>query len=245
MPAYNSTPLTSEQKALAAGPHAARAVYYWFGRYASRLPPRYADDVLSDAWLAVVRAARQYDPAGANWTIYVSFKVQKGILDGLRRFGPYRRTRWGDALDRARRLSGAAKADGERREPDPALLDPRFDPARTCDDEAVRHLTRGLAAQERRAIELYYARGLSMKAVGRALGLCESRVSQLITNAVAELRAMRSDEYRQRGDRPVTADEKEEGRDEGELPALPDEGREPPEAAVLEVLLHAGGAGAL
>jgi RNA polymerase sigma factor for flagellar operon FliA len=50
-----------------------------------------------------------------------------------------------------------------------------------------------LTDQEQEVLRLYYGEGYRMHEVGKAMGISESRVSQLHTKAIAELRAaMRS-----------------------------------------------------
>ncbi|HEY5277638.1 MAG TPA: sigma-70 family RNA polymerase sigma factor, partial [Coriobacteriia bacterium] len=51
--------------------------------------------------------------------------------------------------------------------------------------QAIEHLT----DRERTVIALYYYEGLSLKEIGRVLGVTESRVSQMHTKAVLRLRA--------------------------------------------------------
>ena len=52
--------------------------------------------------------------------------------------------------------------------------------------EAIRHLPE----KERRVMPLYYERELTMKEVGALLGITESRVSQLHTQAIGRLRTL-------------------------------------------------------
>jgi len=46
-----------------------------------------------------------------------------------------------------------------------------------------------LDERERRALTLYYLEERTMKEVGKVLEVCESRVSQIVSGALAELRA--------------------------------------------------------
>ncbi|HEX5412917.1 MAG TPA: FliA/WhiG family RNA polymerase sigma factor [Terriglobia bacterium] len=46
-----------------------------------------------------------------------------------------------------------------------------------------------LPARKRQAIDLYYFKGLTMKETGNRMGVCESRVSQIHSSAVASLKA--------------------------------------------------------
>ena len=73
------------------------------------------------------------------------------------------------------------------------LTDPSDDPAATLQRAEHReHLTRALAElppRERRILALYYRDELTMAQIGAAIGVSESRVSQLRSLAVSRLRA--------------------------------------------------------
>jgi RNA polymerase sigma factor for flagellar operon FliA len=49
-------------------------------------------------------------------------------------------------------------------------------------------MTRGMNRADRFALQMYYREGLRMREIGQALGVSESRVSQRITEVVADLR---------------------------------------------------------
>ena len=55
--------------------------------------------------------------------------------------------------------------------------------------EMLSKLIAGLPSRQRQVLALYYQQELTMKQVGAAMGLGESRISQLHTSAVSELRA--------------------------------------------------------
>ena len=73
------------------------------------------------------------------------------------------------------------------------LVDPSDGPAATLErTEHRQHLTRalaGLPARERRVLALYYRDELTMAQIGVAIGVSESRVSQLRSLALSRLRA--------------------------------------------------------
>lgn len=63
-------------------------------------------------------------------------------------------------------------------------------PQHTLDrDEAAREIMRGLSLEETCLLYLYHWRGAKMKAIGQAMGLSESRISQLHSEILARLRA--------------------------------------------------------
>jgi RNA polymerase sigma factor for flagellar operon FliA len=55
--------------------------------------------------------------------------------------------------------------------------------------ESFRRQIAGLSRADKLALSLYFEQELTMKQIGRAMGLCESRVSQMISRALAELKA--------------------------------------------------------
>lgn len=59
--------------------------------------------------------------------------------------------------------------------------------------EFWRRAVLGLNPFERRAIEMYFREGITMKAIGKVLGLSESRISNMISDALARLRETRPD----------------------------------------------------
>ncbi len=58
-----------------------------------------------------------------------------------------------------------------------------------------------LALRKQRMLHLYYFKGLKMKEVGACLGVCESRISQMHTAALASLRLRMKEQLRSRGQR--------------------------------------------
>ena len=69
-----------------------------------------------------------------------------------------------------------------------------IDPVRLAQREDVRELiARSLNRHEQLVILLYYYERMTMKEVGGALGLCESRVSQIHSNVLVKLRQVLSE----------------------------------------------------
>ncbi len=89
---------------------------------------------------------------------------------------------WGGA-DREERSEGAAAIPDHNAE----------DPVTMFETEEVKHILaeaiEHLPERERVVITLYYYEGLTLKEIGKVLGVTESRVSQLHTKAVLRMRA--------------------------------------------------------
>ncbi|MFO1349991.1 MAG: RNA polymerase sigma factor FliA [Gammaproteobacteria bacterium] len=90
---------------------------------------------------------------------------------------------------------GAADDDDEREGAD-GLVSPAIGPAETVQREQLQALLalaiERLPEREKLALSLYYDEGLNLKEIGLVLGVSESRVSQLHSQALARLRARMS-----------------------------------------------------
>jgi RNA polymerase sigma factor for flagellar operon FliA len=70
------------------------------------------------------------------------------------------------------------------------LTNPSPSPAHGPDNaDAMSRLLRGLGPKEQLAVKLYFGQDMPMKEVGHALGLSESRVSQILSNLMCQFRA--------------------------------------------------------
>ena len=78
--------------------------------------------------------------------------------------------------------------------------DPGVDPDSMAQDTMVRHLlyeaVDTLPDREKTIVQLYYMRAHSLKSIGEALGISESRASQLRHRAIRRLRSTLSEELR-------------------------------------------------
>lgn len=169
------------------------------GIYSRRhaLPHHAADDVAASAGMGLTDAARLYDfDAGVKFITYAPGRILGQIIDDRRRdrlLGPSGRhphrprllVQRLDARVKGNRSGSAGNGtdgDGEARQAFSALLPGRVDPPhRACDDAAdFLRAIRCLPRVHREAVRLYYLDGLPMAEVGRRLGRCEARVSQII-----------------------------------------------------------------
>ena len=166
------------------------------------------EDLIAWGVLGLVQAARRYrDDAGASFGAYAARRVRGQVLDALRERDPltraarraYRQAREQDAalpqpvievsLDRCLETAreGAAwdavgAGPGYQRRGDRA----------TCHsarwDRVAREL-RDLDPLERKVLVLSYARGLTLKEIGRRIGLSESGVCRLRARALRHVRS--------------------------------------------------------
>lgn len=154
------------------------------------------EDLIAWGVLGLVQAAQRYrDDRGASFSSYAARRVRGQVLDALRERDPLTRS--------ARRAFRAARevdvdlpspvvevsldryldAGYEPRRADPGRLGPRD--ARW---PAVAERLGTLPALERKVLVLSYGRGLTLKEIGRHVGLSESGVCRVRIRALARMR---------------------------------------------------------
>ena len=147
---------------------------------------------------------KQPDSIGVAWlepdrTLVMQLRAEskdKALGDALLRYKPddpqYHRM-----LDQIRAVDLAAIRQLESGPEEQSLLDVAFDPeegphARLERAEMREHLARAILeipARERHILSLYYEHELTLAEIGEVIGVGESRVSQLRTQAIARLRS--------------------------------------------------------
>ena len=166
-------------------------VWYVVNRIRPRLPACVSEeDLFSAGMVGLMVASRSYDASrGAEFKTYAYHRIRGAILDELRRL---------DFLPRSQREK--ARADGREapamvaiptdEDGQESLAAGELEPG--CETEDLRDLllreVDRLPEKMRIVMTLYYQEGLRMREIGDRLGLTESRVSQIHSNAVSRLR---------------------------------------------------------
>jgi RNA polymerase sigma factor (sigma-70 family) len=184
-------PLTADQQALVT------AHVPFARRIAARLTvgrPQFRDEAEGAAFEALCRLAARYDPAsGATFETYATPRLVGAVWDAMRKWGTYHRMKRSetpetfnlDALSPYRDDSGNPLSWHD-------VLASQDDPPGAAEEsiDAVRGMLRGLPRGRRDVMERLYTRAdcCRVKDTGRALGLCETRISQIHSEVIAILR---------------------------------------------------------
>lgn len=210
------TPLTAEQQALAAA-HVGFASE--IAARVARKCPRAAEEVECAAYYGLVRAAQKFRPArGVLFATFATIVIRGAVIDAARRALPLgynrpdglaRRTNGGAVcrvfsisapLEPGRGLSSYSFWSDETQNP---TLEKAIASAEDAPDsgatftDLVTGLTRRFARPERDIVRAYFLRaGATMKDIAMEYGFSESRVSQIVTNALAALRDDLADDPR-------------------------------------------------
>jgi RNA polymerase sigma factor for flagellar operon FliA len=150
------------------------------------------EDLIAWGLVGLVQAARRYrGDRGASFGAYAARRVRGQVLDALRDRDPLTRS--------ARRAFRSAQRATEDVPPpyvevslerigdiaevrrDPAYRDERW--------SEVAHALRDLPPLERRVLVLSYGRGLTLREIGREIGLSESGVCRLRARALQRIRS--------------------------------------------------------
>ena len=168
----------------------APAVRALIGRYFPRVPHNVADpdDLFQAAMVAIVRAAPRFDSSrGSKWSTWALLKAYRAMQDELRRVSPGTRVQWAyvASLDEPLQTAEDGATRGEMLE-DEAFEFP--DPIRArALDRAVGELSLDMQS----LIALRFDEDLTLAEIGAMFGATESRVSQMLTEAVGMLRRRR------------------------------------------------------
>jgi RNA polymerase sigma factor for flagellar operon FliA len=145
-------------------------------------------DVYADASIGVLGAIRRFDPARSlTQKAYVFLRARGAAIDGIRQRGYIFRSdvdtrRVPLSLDMLREAVVNDEAPWE-----PSITERGYD--RVDDAATIPLLLIHLSPRRRFVIEAYYLAGRSLADIGRELGVTESRVSQIHTQALRQMRA--------------------------------------------------------
>ncbi len=158
------------------------------------------DDLAGPGHLGLLKAIRTFDPGkNVHFSTWAARCIRFAMLDYLRdndwapRLERRRQKKTGErpvtihSLDRAVFQTGGGR---DIRQvdllPDSSLAAPESRLSRRL---TIDQLCRGMNRSERLAVVLYFFEGLTMRETGRAIGVCEARVSQMIKLLTRRLRS--------------------------------------------------------
>jgi RNA polymerase sigma factor FliA len=166
--------------------HYASLVKFVAGRLAAGLP-RTVDtgDLVSAGVFGLMNAIDRFDPSqGAKFETYAIPRIRGAILDGLRAL---------DWVPRSVRSRSRSVQDHVALDTTADEADTHLQPGRAMEEGELRTAMRAeiskLPEREQAILILYYDDGLTLSEIGEALGVTESRISQIHTKAVLQLRS--------------------------------------------------------
>lgn len=151
------------------------------------------EDLIQEGATAVFEALPRYDATrGAKLETWLAPRIFGAMRDYARRFrflhgGPRSRHESIESLDLVRQVTDHGNAI--------TLLDelPGADQTRVADWP---HLLRGFSQRERLILISFFVLDRRLKQIAADLGVCESRVSQIMAGLLDRLRALESSEHR-------------------------------------------------
>jgi RNA polymerase sigma factor (sigma-70 family) len=183
---YRSDPLTAAQRELASDPAVIRAAQRIAERASRHRPSLLADELLSASLLAVVQAARTFDPdSGSCWKTHATNRVRGAIKDAVRDwYGG--RNHW--HMMQSRSLDEAIATDGDTFAA--FLADDSMPVGHEIErDDNREWLARQAGASRYPVVRLLLRpEQLTHREVATLLGMSESNVSRTLTLAAATLR---------------------------------------------------------
>ncbi|MES2136106.1 MAG: sigma-70 family RNA polymerase sigma factor [Pseudomonadota bacterium] len=173
-----------------------RQVKYLAGRKHALLPYAriHLDEMISAAWLGAIRAVDSFDEAqGHKLSTYASWKIASAMADYLRDLDPLTRNHRIAVTRGAAAPVFTLSAETHGDEPGPLRRIP--DDRAACAQHALdaRITLEAIEARARlqpRSLNIVrrWAEGNLMREIGAEFGLAESRVSQICTRAIEQLR---------------------------------------------------------
>lgn len=158
-----------------------------------------ADDLTNVAMMAAMRALERFEPSrGIKFLSYAAYRMDNALKDHLRECD------WVPRLERERAAAGLLPEPAKmvsidsppRGESSPHVHEATMPDAAITARDTVRDMLRQLDRNKRTIVQLYHLEELTMREIGKVLGVSESRISQLHMEAMAELRAVLTTEGR-------------------------------------------------
>lgn len=159
---------------------------------------RLEDDMISAAYVGLLYARDNFDPKrGVKFPTYMVYRVQGALLDFLRFEEPPGQRRAKQPRERRHTFPFSDLSRYVNREfgnHDYSrsfafdVLDDDFESIESINaDDSFDWLLRTFKEKTARMLDGYYRRNMTMKAIGQALGLSESRISQMHTLALQRI----------------------------------------------------------
>ena len=165
----------------------ARRMFFHHGRRVE------LETLVSDGYLGLIDAAKRFDASrGYKFSTFAQRRIQGAMYDGIReRDWLSRRARQKGEHDHIRFMSSNDKAMTRDDGTDvdfSASMGQDDEPCPLEQREEVAMILRGLPPLHRHCMMLRYAEDLLMSEIGQAMGLSESRISQVHKQALAMIR---------------------------------------------------------
>lgn len=129
----------------------------------------YMDDLISVAYYGLVDAAVKYDASKCSFGFYAKLRIMGEISDYLRELCK-ESSRYGTSIDYCYN-DGTTLAD--------TILANDIDDS----EEFLEDVSKNLIGVDKTVFSLYYGENLSLKEIGKVIGVSESRVSQILTKS--------------------------------------------------------------
>jgi RNA polymerase sigma factor (sigma-70 family) len=138
-------------------------------------------ELKSAAYVGLMDAATKFDEKKGNFSVYAKYRIHGEINDFLRQYSGSRKrkkiTFW--SLDVPTYTVSFANL-----APVSENLSNKYNETMHVNNaDAYKNMVRCLTSVQRKVIDLYYIHGFSMKEIGDKLGVSESRISQIATEA--------------------------------------------------------------
>jgi RNA polymerase sigma factor for flagellar operon FliA len=154
------------------------------------------EDLMQEGAIACFEALPRFDAGrGLKLETFVGLRIRGAILDYVRQHGRLlsggmRTGRREVVVSLQRPLTDSSFADNEPLTVGETLADPNaVDPALASHRDRWRQMLKGLSTTERIILLSYFVAGETREQIAQSIGLSESRVSQIMSQGLGQLRA--------------------------------------------------------